>query len=581
MTLRRETHLPYMPAIDALRALAVLAVFFYHVGAEWMPGGFLGVDVFFVISGYLITALLLSEFERNGYIDVLAFWLRRARRLLPAVAVMIALTLIVALIVIPDEARSLRNDAVTSLLYVNNWDAIVSDQSYFESFARPSLFQHLWSLSVEEQFYLLWPLVCAAGLTLLGRRRLLVVALVGAAGSAALMSILYDASAADGARAFLGTDTRASALLIGVALAIVWHPAELPELGARGRLALDVAGSVGLAMVLWSLLTVDDFDPSVYDGGFLLLAVWTGLLVGTLAHPASRLATLVASAPAVWLGVRSYGFYLWHWPVIALTRPGIDVSLEGPLLVILQLLVTIGLADLSYRFIEQPFRRRGGSPAAPGWLRVGRPALAVAVVATVVAVGWTGLSPEGGSEVAAANEAEVAEVPVTPPDDDVSTVIKGRDVLAIGDSVMAAAEPALQAQLGRGAVIDADEARQPSEYPSLLSVYRDAGDLRDHVVIQIGNNGPVYDEDIAALREVLAGVPNVYLINVEVPRSWEDEVNDELAAAVEDWPEATLIDWNGALADRGRELTYDGIHPNPEGDALYTALLVEAMAAEG
>jgi len=198
MSRPQDNRLPYMPGIDALRAIAVLAVFFYHVSTGgWMPGGFLGVDVFFVISGYLITALLLSEYRRAGHLDVLRFWLRRARRLLPAVAVMIALTLVIAAIVTPGDVPSLRGDALASLFYVNNWHLIFSHQSYFQEFARPSLCRHLWSLSVEEQFYLLWPLAFAAGMKLLGRQRLLLGVLAGAALSTLLMIVLFNQASPD------------------------------------------------------------------------------------------------------------------------------------------------------------------------------------------------------------------------------------------------------------------------------------------------------------------------------------------------------------------------------------------------
>jgi len=571
-----------MPGIDGLRAVAVLAVFFYHVGADWMPGGFLGVDVFFVISGYLITALLLSEFEKRGHIDVLAFWLRRARRLLPAVAVMIAVVLIVSALFVPEEIGGLRGDAVASLFYVNNWHLVLTDQSYFESFERPSLFRHLWSLAVEEQFYLLWPLLCAAGLRLLGKRKLLYVVLGGIVVSALLMMLLSGDDGTDVSRVFYGTDTRASALLVGVALAIVWHPSQLPGIGnpRLGRV-LDVLGVVALILVLRDLFTVDDFDPSIYDGRFLLLALWTGVLVAGLAHPETRFKAVLASAPVVWLGVRSYGFYLWHWPVITLTRPNVDVPIDGPFLVILQLLATLGLAELSFRYVETPFRRRKDSPSAPDWLGRGRPALAAAVILSVIVVGWGGFAaekPASADQSAAVADPAAAEVDEV----DASRVDRSDlpQILAVGDSVMEGASIELQERFGRRSVIDANVARQAAEYPGLFSIYGDAGELPEHVVVQVGNNGPVYPEDMLAIRAELEGVPHVYFVNVEVPRSWESQVNEELGNAVATWPEAQVLDWNGALAEGGAGLTFDGIHPSPEGEVVYADLIVEAVLAE-
>jgi peptidoglycan/LPS O-acetylase OafA/YrhL len=418
MSRPQDSRLPYMPGIDALRAIAVLAVFFYHAGVGWMPGGFLGVDVFFVISGYLITSLLLSEYRRGGHIQVGKFWLRRARRLLPAVGVFIAVTMIVAAIVEPDRIDALRGDALSSLLYVANWHFIFSHQSYFEQFQRPSLFRHLWSLSVEEQFYLLWPLAFAAGMSLLGRKRLIVGVIAGALGSVALAWVLFHPGM-DASRVYYGTDTHAVGLLAGVALALAWSPWGLRR-GTPGRWSgplLDAAGVVALGYIVLSFLHVHDYDLALYHGGYLLLAIFTALLLAVLAHPAARLGSLIARPPTIWLGLRSYSFYLWHWPVLALTRPGIDVSLPRGVLIPLQLVAVLALADLSYRFVELPFRGKSKLPVLPNdWLRFGRPALFVAVPAVVLLVGWSGIVGSGDQHLqpdgAAASTAEFAQVTV-------------------------------------------------------------------------------------------------------------------------------------------------------------------------
>ncbi len=593
MTPPRENRLPYMPGIDALRAIAVLSVFFYHVGAEWMPGGFLGVDAFFVISGYLITALLLSEFRRAGHVNVVAFWLRRARRLLPAVAVMIAVTLIFAAVLTPGDLDRLRGDALASLLYVNNWHLVFTHQSYFQEFGRPSLLRNLWSLSVEEQFYLLWPLLFAAGMTLFGRKRLLLGVLAGVLLSALLMFVLFDSGGSTN-RVFYGTDTRAVGLMIGVALALVWHPSDLREgAGRRAGWWLDAIGVLALVMIVRAFLTIHDFEPSLYRGGFLQLAFWTGLLVATLAHPSARLGRVLGNPALVWLGLRSYSFYLWHWPLLMLTRPHLDVPLSGPLLVVLQLAATLILADLSYRYVEQPFRHRRDSASAPRWLGLGRPALAAAVLTTVFLVGWSSLVSSGGGEVerADANPARV----VTPGPQVAGAVRLGMlgvvdrirgvpirrrapstpkpAILAIGDSVMRGAAPALARRLGN-VVVDTHEGRQAAEYPPIVDQYRRDRQLPESVVIQVGNNGPVYTKEIDELRAALAGVQHVYLVNVAIPRSWQSEVNGELESAVEDWQQAKLVDWRSKFRDDG---TYDGIHLNRSGEAAYTELIANAV----
>lgn len=574
----RATHLPYMPAIDGLRAVSVLAVFFYHVKVRWMPGGFLGVDVFFVISGYLITALLISEFQRNGYIDVFAFWLRRARRLLPAVAAMIAITLVIALIFVPGEVQGLRDDALASLFYVNNWHLVLSDQSYFETFARPSLLRHLWSLSVEEQFYLLWPIACAFCLRRFGIRHVLYFALGGIALSTLLMIVLYDPTANGGARAFYGTDTRAAALFVGVALAVVWHPSTLAERNdPRTRLMVNGLGALGMLMVFRTFFTVRDYDSSVYQTGFLLIAVWAGMLVMALAHPKFALSPLLSNKPAVWLGERSYAFYLWHWPIVTLTRPDIDVPFGGAPLIILQLLATIGAAELSYRYVETPFRRRTGSPQAPAWLKKGRVSLAAGVAFVVLIVGWSGIAPAQETDGPSTDASFTTESEAQPPPAQVVENPRKLPVLAIGDSVMVGAGPKLQEKLPN-ATVDAAVGRQAAEYPGVIDYYRSQGLLSEDVVIQVGNNGPVEDSDMAAIRDSLRGVDHVYFVNVEVPRSWEAEVNEELTTAIATWPEATIVDWQAAIENR-LDLTYDGIHPVPEGDDIYVGLIVDAIEA--
>jgi peptidoglycan/LPS O-acetylase OafA/YrhL len=584
---RSIKHLPYMPGLDGLRAIAVLAVFVYHFhnGGGWLPGGFLGVDVFFVISGYLITSLLLSEYRRNGRVDLVAFWLRRARRLLPAVGVLIAVVMVLAPFFDFGQISTLRTDALASMGYVTNWALIFSHQSYFQEFARPSLFRHLWSLAVEEQFYLLWPLVFAACMTRFGHRRLLVGVIAGAIASSILMAILFDPVNPN--RVFYGTDTRATPLLAGVALAFVWHPERLKaKTGTLAPHALNAVGALGLAMVLLTFLTVHDYDLSLYHGGFLLLSVWTVLLIGAMAHPAATLAGVVGCSPMRWLGVRSYSFYLWHWPVLELTRPGIDVSLHGPVLFALQLAATIGLADLSYRYVEQPFRR-STSWGRPDWLRIGRVGIAVGVTVVVIVVGWTGIVPRGrvgGLHVASAH--------ITPSAASVrlsarhvgklrggpGASAKRPPVLAFGDSVMVDARTCLARGLGPLLTLNAAVGRQPGDIVSLLHRYAAAGKVPNDVVLQLGNNGPVYGDDLEKLHQALRGVPRVYLINVDVPRSWQGEVNSALHEAAGNWGQARLVDWHGVAASHGG-ITTDGVHLTGKGTDLYCRLVATSVRA--
>jgi peptidoglycan/LPS O-acetylase OafA/YrhL len=603
MSRPQDKRLPYMPGIDALRAIAVLAVFFYHGGVGWMPGGFLGVDVFFVISGYLITSLLLSEYRRGGHVDLWKFWLRRARRLLPAVGVLIAVTMVVAAFLVPDQVPQLRGDALSSLGYFANWHFIFDHQSYFQQFQRPSLFRHLWSLSVEEQFYLFWPLAFAAGMSLFGRRRLLLGVLAGALASVALAWILFDPGG-DTSRVYYGTDTHAVGLLAGVALALVWNPSGLRR-GTPGRWAgplLDAVGVFAIAFVVLSFLRVHDYDLALYHGGYLWLALFTALLLAVLAHPSARLGGLIAQPPLVWLGLRSYSFYLWHWPVLVLTRPGVDVSMPRGILIPLQLLAVLALADLSYRFVERPFATGGRLPKLPrGWGRLTRPVLAAAVLGVIVLAGWSGLVGNGGGHLepgaASASTKEFATVRVryhqparqsdrdSPPHSSArphseASPSRGKPprIIAIGDSVMIGARDQLAKRLGSRFSMNARIGRQAEDFIKLVHQLRAKGHQPDALIIQMGNNGPLYSDDMAAIRHYTRGLGHLFFVSDEAPVSWEGQSNSALLEAAKEWPQTSLINWH-AIAGRSG-YTWDGIHLTPTGARAYAKLVAHDVLGQ-
>ncbi len=353
----------YFPGLDGVRAISVIAVLLYHAEVSGMKGGFLGVEVFFVISGYLITSLLLGEEERSGAVSLRQFWIRRARRLLPAMYAVVLATLMVSVLFLREELASLRGDAAAAFFYVSNWSFILGEKSYFEASGRPSLLQHLWSLAVEEQFYLLWPVLFVAGMRWLGRRRFLWVILGGAAASWLLMVVLYgDGSSAEARnRVYLGTDTRASGLLIGCALAFVWMPKRIrsDRAGRHAGLIVDLAGVAALVGIGWMFAATSQFSNLLYRGGFVVLALLTSVVIAAVVHPASHLNVVLGCLPLRWLGVRSYGIYLWHWPIFQLTRPGLDVPFDGIGLLALRMGLTLVVAAASYRYLEQPIRHGG------------------------------------------------------------------------------------------------------------------------------------------------------------------------------------------------------------------------------
>jgi peptidoglycan/LPS O-acetylase OafA/YrhL len=602
MSRPKDSRFPYMPGIDAMRALAVLAVFGYHAGLDWVPGGFLGVDVFFVISGYLITSLLLREFRGTGHLEIGRFWLRRARRLLPAVGVLIAVAMIVSAIAEPDKIGQIRGDALASLFYFANWHFIYDHTSYFEQFGRPSLFTHLWSLSVEEQFYLFWPLIFAAGMKLFGRGRLLIGVLAGAVGSVVLAWILFDPGH-DASRVYYGTDTHAVGLLAGVALALVWSPTELRVHKSFGPLVgpiLDAVGVISLGYLILSFAHVHDYDLALWHGGYGWIAIATVLLLAAVAHPAARLGGIIGRPALLWLGLRSYSFYLWHWPVLAMTRPGVDIDLPRGILIPLQLIACLILADLSYRFVELPFNGKAKLPRMPdNWLRVGRPALIVAVLGVILIVGWSGIvSAHGGSpEAAAASTATEVHVKAKPqsrrqPKSQGRPKSHGKAeqhqpapppskhwprIVMLGDSVMIGAEEKLASRLGPGFSMDAKVGRQADEFISIIEKIKREGHHPEAMVIQWGNNGPLYGEDMEALRKATTNVGQLFLISDHAPVSWQDESNEAIAEASADWHDTTEIPWKVAAEEGGESLFYDGIHLTPKGAWVYARLVTQVL----
>ncbi len=358
----QAAYLPYLRGLDGLRALAVISVMLYHADFR-VVGGYLGVESFFALSGFLITALLLTEYQRHGAIDIVDFWIRRARRLLPAFLVTVVGTLLLAAFLLPEELPFLHGDVLASLAFAMNWKLIIGQQSYVDALARPSLLQHLWSLAVEEQFYLVWPILFAIGMRLLGRAVFLTAVVAAALASAGLMAVWYDPGS-DPLRVYYGTDTRASAILAGAALALFWTPERRATIGRLLGPLLEIIGVGALIGLLAAYAWLYEHHPLLYLGGFQLVTLMTVVVIGAATYPKARvLPWLLEAAPLRWIGLRSYGLYLWHWPIFLVTRPGIDLRWDGWLITLLRFGLTTILAWASYRLIERPIRTRG----VAGW----------------------------------------------------------------------------------------------------------------------------------------------------------------------------------------------------------------------
>ncbi|HKA93145.1 MAG TPA: acyltransferase family protein [Acidimicrobiia bacterium] len=428
---RTVPSLDYQPALDGLRALAVLGVLLYHAQVSWAPGGFLGVDAFFVLSGFLITSLLVDEWQKHGRIDLRAFWARRARRLLPAlVLVVIAVGVYALFVARPNELDRIRGDVFGSLLYVANWRQLF-ESSYFAQLATPSPLRHTWSLGIEEQWYLVWPLVLLLALRFTQARRWVVIGLIGALaiGSAVLMALLFDPR--DPSRVYYGTDTRAQALLVGALLALlVLQPRRRPRQAraTAGLIGIEVVGIIAIVYLGWLWTHVADTSTWMYTGGFLVEALAVAALIAAATRPYSPiLGPLLSIAPLRAIGRISYGVYLWHWPVYIYLTPA-RTGLDDGALLLVRLAATFGLAVLSYRLLEQPIRHRTMSRPRALAVTAFLSGTAVAALVAVAVVAGTTASPVSGLERAAGRSS--APVPVTR----LNQVVVPR-VLIAGDSV--------------------------------------------------------------------------------------------------------------------------------------------------
>jgi peptidoglycan/LPS O-acetylase OafA/YrhL len=583
--------LPTLPALDGIRAVAIAGVLLYHSDIFWFPGGLLGVEVFFVLSGYLITSILWNELLAEGRIGFPTFLKRRARRLFPALFVMLAVACAVWVIWYPQEVARVRGDVAAAATYTSNWYMIHGDHSYFLDFARPSPFGHLWSLAIEEQFYLLWPPMLFGLWTWLKRpAKVAAAVLVGAAASVIALSFLYHAGG-DASRIYFGTDTRAAGLLIGSALAIVWRPYAFTSWSDRHAdkpWLLDAATIMSAAIIVWAFMRFEDVSSFTYRPGLLVVSLATASLIASAVHPNARVGRLLGVRPLRWLGKRSYSVYIWYFPVFALTRPGVDNQLSIGTAFIVRLTITLTLAELSYRYVEQPIRN-----GALGRL-VRRTRERGLTTGSLRRRTVLGLSAAGSVTLILASSLAVAMAAAVPPPrekasssghlgrpEEIKPIILGLGpdphVVAVGDSVMVGARPQLRQSFTKIRV-DAKVARQVSEGINRLALMRRRGQLGDAVIIHLGNNGRFTTPQFEQIIRVLAGVKRIVFVNVKVPRRWEASVNRVLVAGVHRHPEVKYVNWRHLWRYcKGRVFGRDATHLTPAGARCYAKMIAGAI----
>src|SRR5215469_4742529 len=610
------------PGLDGVRALAVLVVMAFHEGIRGMPGGFLGVDVFFVLSGYLITDLLVAQrARRRGRLDLRGFWARRARRLLPALAVVLVTVTAAVAVAEPGQLDALRPALAAAVTYSSNWYEAYHHVSYFASFGPPPPLQHLWSLAIEEQFYLAWPLILGLVLLLLETRRARAsVAWAGAAASALLMAVLYTPGA-DPSRVYYGTDTHATALLVGSAIALTWPLAKMTAASGELTRRLDFVGMAGLAVLAWAVGHFSGADAAVYPAGLVIAALAAGGFILAAATPGT-ISALLSLPPLRWLGVRSYGIYLWHWPVIAIAVAILGRQPGNAWLWIIEAAVAIGLAAASWKWIETPIMRDGFRATFRTCQRVlaesvtaarRSPMRALTVLATVAAAtvactaGYGVLRPPRsdlsgllqqvaqGERISAATRSgqalwrtsghaqqtpgqEPTPAAAPSPSDPGPPKIHGRQVTAIGDSVMLAAAQQLHSALP-GIYIDAQVSRQMASGLAEVSSLATEGLLRHVVIVGLGTNGAVTGGQIRDLLAEIGPSRKLVLVDTYEARPWEHTDNSVIGAAARRYPNVVLANWHATIAHRTNLLWGDGVHPRPPGARLYAKVVAAAVQA--
>lgn len=598
----KENRFRYILGLDGLRAVAVLAVIAYHLHIGPASGGFLGVDLFFVISGYLITTILLHK-QDLGYQELFPFWMGRIRRLLPAAYIMIFITVSWCAIAGSNALLSIRGDALSSFFYVSNWWYIFHQLSYFDSFNALSPLKNLWSLAIEEQFYIVWPVLLIAGLKWIKNRSHLPMITFGLALVSALwMAILYSPDT-DPSRVYYGTDTRAFALLIGCSLAFVWPMQRLSskKLLPVGRRILHIAGFGSFAIFLLCVYAVDDFDAFLYQGGMLLFCLNAAILIACVCHPASLIGKWLSFQPLVWLGKRSYGIYLWHYPIIVLTTPVIEIGQPSIARVTMQFIAILLVAEASYRFIEQPIRQHGFRQYFASW-SIWKKGIKQWSTSNKVFLGITaallilfiiGMSNSSTSSPHVKEVTQIKTAPKKTAEPSESKAKKKKEkhekkaadqkqfhqILAIGDSVMLDIAPNLE-KAYKQITIDGKVGRQMNEAISIAPQYKSFNQSDAAVIIELGTNGYFTEDTLKAFIQNFSKA-HIFLVNTRVPRSWENDVNAVIQRVADQDQNVTLVDWHSAATGQPSYFQPDGVHLSKKGSDTLTQLITGSIKKKG
>ena len=602
-----------LPGLDGLRGIAVLAVIIYHADVSLLVGGFLGVDVFFVLSGFLITTLLIDELTQTNTVDRARFYMRRIRRLMPALFLVLFFSVLVSGLFVLDAAYHVRRDLPWAITFVLNWSYLFFEQSYFVNISRPPLLQHLWSLSVEEQFYVIWPILLVALYKvrigkLAPRVKIFFVSAALAIASTAWMIHLSVTNGFpipnDPSRVYFGTDTHAMGLLVGCAAAALWRYEKLnARLTPDRAAALNAIGLVSLAGLAYFFVFVSELNEFLYRGGFLVLSLLTASLVLVAAHPGLKFGAILGNPVLKWFGDRSYGIYLWHWPIFVLMRSGIDIQWAEPIAFTAKIAIVLVVADLSYRFVEMPIRNGAIGTRLAIWRAAGVPRpqartlLASTLTIAVLTASLVGMyrvpTPDAGNLTGIGGITAIDDDPadqiVVVPTPNADPLISAQQAVQVrkdiqnklapvvfGDSVVLSARDSLRSIIGKVS-IDAAVSRQPKVIADRIRARRDEQRLGPNVVIHMGTNGIVQESDLKPILEQLRDRNRVVVVNVQVPRVWMKPTNKMISTLVKQYPNVRLADWNSVSKGKKKYFAPDGVHLTKTGADVFGNLVNDTL----
>ncbi|PTM24958.1 acetyltransferase [Lactobacillus sp. PFC-70] len=622
----------YITGFDGLRTLAVLGVIIYHLVPSSLQGGYLGVPIFFLISGYLVTYLLIQEFETHDRINIKSFYERRVKRLYPALVTMLLGTTAYITLFQRSLLVNIRGTVTTNLLYVYNWFEINHGQSYFDRFNGESPFTHLWTLSIEGQFYLVWPLVVLALLLLVRNKfRSMLILLALAVVSAVAMALLFDPNNLN--RVYYGTDTRMFAILIGAGMAFIWPAYKLrDDISSAHRMLLDAAGLISLVAVIYMFFTMNGQAPSTYRGGMFWFTILSAVLVGTVAHPGSDMNRILSNPLFDYVGKRSYGIYLYQFPVMIFYEARVKNIGNHPLInSIIEVILIMLVTEASYRWIENPLRRYQYRNtfrdlkrilSNPGSHRIASTISVLSAICLVLTM--TGFVQQPAApkqtalqktitkrqseaqkknaaaakkqrELAAAESKEkhdkaVAYAKLSKADkatakyyflnaDELNTS-KNTPLTAIGDSVLLDDSGDLQ-KVFPGAVVDGQVGRQASAMPGVISSLSQRGQLAKNVLVNIGTNGTITQDNADQIIHGLGPDRQIFWVTAHVPtREWQGQVNAMIHKTAKKYKNVHVIDWYTTAKGQSSWFVNDDVHPNNTGNRHFTSLIAKTITKQ-